>query len=144
MIALEIFCLGKGFVRGDMFYIWIYKFTFYLKKSLCMSIKTNSWLQDLSLGGQIQRKRQSLSSKVGIEFPVTWNSVFQVSSYDEQNKAQSMTVTFVNWFLWRILIFCRKKLLTWKFLSAKYNAAENSLKQQQKKKAFSGLLPELF
>ena len=113
-----------------------------------MDIKPDSWLPhgipDLSVRGQIQRKRQSLTFKVGIEFTLTWNSVFQVSRYDEQNKAQSMTVTFVNWFLWRILIFCRKKLLTWKFLSAKYNAAENSLKQQQKKKAFSGLLPELF
>ena len=100
-------------------------------------------IPDLSVGGQIQRIRQSLTFKVWIEFTVTWNSVFQVSRYDEQNKAQSMTTTFIKWFLWRILMFCRKILLTWQFLSAKYNAAENSLKQQQKKKAFSMLLPEL-
>ena len=68
----------------------------------------------------VQRKHQSLTFKVGIEFAVTWNSVFQVFRYDEQDKAQFMTTTFVKWYLWRILMLCRKKLVTWQFLSAKY------------------------
>ena len=42
---------------------------------IILNNKTNSWLPDgipeLSVGGQIQRKHQSLTFKVGIEFTVT-------------------------------------------------------------------------